>query len=118
MWKKALLRGVISYFISVTISLIAAIASLLCGAQMICVPAFVELMGGEVIAALLQPLLLGLVGFAFGAGSVLFEIETWSFLQQGAAHLALTAAVWIPVELFCFSTTPPAVPLIMTVPVL
>ena len=41
------------------------------------------------------------IGFAFGAGSIFFEVERWSFLQQGAAHLALTSAVWIIVELHC-----------------
>ena len=53
---------------------------------------------------------LRLIGFTFGAGSVLFEIERWSFLRQGAAHLTLTATVWIIVELICFSPiTPPVV---------
>lgn len=110
MWKKSIARGVVSYCISATAALLASLITILCGAPTVCVPAFVERVGSEMAAILLQPLLIGLIGFAFGAGSVLFEIERWSFLKQGAAHLAVTAAVWIVVELICFAPiTPPAV---------
>lgn len=110
MWKKSLLRGASSYCVCVTVTMIIALICLLCGAPSLSLPPFIELAGGEVEAALLQTLLIGLIGFAFGAGSMLFEIERWSFLMQGTAHLALTAAVWIPVELICFSPiTPPVV---------
>lgn len=110
MWKKALARGAVSYCVSTTIAVLTALVTLLNGAETVCVPTFVERMGSESAALLLQPLLIGLIGFAFGAGSVLFQIEKWSFLRQGAAHIAVTAAVWIPVELLCFSPiTPPVV---------
>jgi len=109
MWKKCLTRGAVSYCVSATVTLLGGLIAVLCGAPQVVTSEFAGKAGGALTATLLQPLLIGLIGFAFGAGSVLFEIETWSFLQQGAAHLALTAAVWIPVELFCFSTTPPAV---------
>lgn len=110
MWKKAMGRGAVSYCACVAISNLVTVIMGLCGAPAVCVPEFVARVGGEVTAVGLQPLLIGLIGFAFGAGSVLFEVENWSFLKQGALHLALTAAVWIPVELICFSPiTPPAV---------
>lgn len=110
MLKKSLARGAVSYSICVTATLLACLITALCGAPMVCVPEFAERMGSELVATLLQPLLIGLIGFAFGAGSVLFKIERWSFLRQGAAHLAVTAAVWVVVELICFSPiTPPAV---------
>ena len=110
MLKKSLLRGLSSYFICVTATVIGSLISVLCGSPQTCMPAFVERVGSELVATLLQPLLIGLIGFAFGAGSVLFEIERWSFLKQGVMHLAITAAVWIIVELICFSPiTPPVV---------
>lgn len=110
MWKKALSRGTVSYCVCVAASNVVTLIMGLCGAQAACVPEFVERVGSPVTAAGLQPLLIGLIGFVFGAGSLLFEVERWSFLRQGALHLALTAAVWIPVELICFSPiTPPAV---------
>ena len=110
MWKKILIRGLCSYCISVTITVIVGMIAGLCGAEYVCTPDFVARIGSRLTAAYLQPLLLGLIGFAFGAGSVLFEIERWSYLKQGAIHLAITAAVWIPIELICFSpVTPPVV---------
>ena len=103
MWKKALSRGAVSYCVCVAASNVVTLIMGLCGAQAACVPEFVERVGSPVTAAGLQPLL-------FGAGSLLFEVERWSFFRQGALHLALTAAVWIPVELICFSPiTLPAV---------
>lgn len=110
MLRKSLLRGLSSYCGCVTVTVFVSMISGLCGA---CYPELSLLSacpGGAVASAYLQPLLIGLIGFAFGAGSVLFEIERWSFLRQGAAHLALTAAVWIPVELICFRPiTPPVI---------
>jgi len=110
MWKKSLGRGAVSYCVSATIHVIIQLIAVYCGSATISTPTFIARAGGEPAAALLQPLLIGLIGFAFGAGSVLLEIEQWSFLKQGAAHFAVTAAVWIIVELICFSPiTPPVV---------
>ena len=110
MWKKSLARGAFSYCCCVTITLATSMIAVLCGAPQACTPDFIARVGSETAASLLQPLLIGLIGFAFGAGSVLFLIERWSFLKQGALHLLLTAAVWISIELICFSpVTPPVV---------
>lgn len=108
MWRKILHRAACGYCATVTISLIASLISALCGAEHMCMPEFSARVGGENIGFILQTLLMSLIGLAFGAGSVFFEIDRWSFLQQGAAHLALTLAVWVAVELICFTpvTTP------------
>ena len=108
MWRKILNRTACGYCVTVTITLIASLISALCGAEHLCMPDFAARVGGENIGFILQTLLMSLIGLAFGAGSVFFEIDRWSFLQQGAAHLALTLAVWIAVELICFTpvTTP------------
>ena len=110
MWKKILLRGAHGYCITVTTTTLAGMIAGLCGAKHACTPDFIARVGNEAVAVHLQTLLLSLIGFAFGAGSSFFEIERWSFLKQGAAHLTVTAAVWIVVELICFSPiTPPVV---------
>lgn len=114
MLKKSIARGLSSYCISVTATVIACLITALCGAPHVCMPEFIDRVGNEWTASFLQPLLIGLIGFAFGAGSVLFEIEHWSFLKQGAVHLAITAAVWIVVELICFSPITPPVMLSFT----
>ena len=109
MWKKSLLRGVFSYSTSVTVTLLVSLIAVLSGAPRMCTEEFIARAGGELQATLLQPLLIGLIGFAFGSGSVLFELEKWSFLKQGVVHFALTAVVWIAVELVCFRPVAPPV---------
>lgn len=112
MWKKSLARGAFSYCICVTVATAVSMITGLCDVEITCMPEFADRVGSVVTASFLQPLLIGLIGFAFGAGSVLFEIERWSFLRQGATHLAITAAVWIAVELICF--TPISVPTVIS----
>ena len=56
-------------------------------------PAFAARFDNTVTAVIVQLLLIGLVGATFAACSVIFEIERWSFLRQGAIHLAVTSAV-------------------------
>lgn len=110
LWKKSLARGAFSYCISVTAIVLTGMITALCGSESVCTPEFIERIGNPLTAMHLQPLLVGLIGFAFGAGSVLLEIERWSFLKQGAVHLAVTLAVWIIIHLICFSpVTPPVV---------
>lgn len=110
MWKKALLRGGFSFCVCVAVNNLIALILGLCGHTQSVTPEFAARIGSLMTATFLQPLLIGLIGFAFGAGSVLFFIEKWSFLRQGAAHFLLTAAVWIAVEWICFSPiTPPTV---------
>ena len=110
MWKKSLIRGISSYCISVTLTVLSYLIVILCGSNNVCMPAFIERIGNPLTAVFLQTLLIGLIGFAFGAGSALFQIERWSLLKQGAAHFSITATVWIGVELICFSPiTPPVV---------
>ena len=110
MLKKSLLRGWRGYCISLIATMIAALISALCGTEHLCTPDFIARMGDENVAFILQTLLMSAIGFAFGAGSIFFEIERWSYMTQGAAHLALTSIVWIAVELICFTpVTTPAV---------
>lgn len=112
MWKKICNRAACGYCVTVTITLIASLISALCGTEHLCMPEFAARVDGYDVGFILQTLLMSLIGLAFGAGSVFFEIERWSLLKQGAAHLALTLAVWIVVELICF--TPVTAPVVVS----
>ena len=74
MWKKSLLRGLSSYCISATVYLMITAVILLCGAENACMPEFIQRAGSVQLAVCLHPLLIALIGFAFGAGSVLWSI--------------------------------------------
>ena len=69
MWKRALGRGAVSYCVCVAVSNVVTLIMGLCGAQAACVPEFAARVGSPVTAAALQPLLIGMIGFAFGAGA-------------------------------------------------
>lgn len=70
-------------------------------------PTFSARFANETAATLAQTALGGLIGVVFSCGSLLFEIEKWSYLLQGAVHFALTAAVWMPIAYLCWRPDSP-----------
>lgn len=69
-------------------------------------PAFAARFTNEAAAMLAQLGLCGLIGVAFAGGAQVFEIESWSFLKQGIVHFLITAVVWIPVLIICWTPLP------------
>lgn len=65
-------------------------------------PAFASLFSNDITPIVVQLILVGLIGATFAGSSVLFDIESWSFLKQGFWHLAITSVVLIPVCLLCW----------------
>ena len=61
MWKKSLVRGASSYCISVSILLAVSTILALGGKPTVCVPSFIDRVGGNLAANLLQPLIVGLI---------------------------------------------------------
>lgn len=66
-------------------------------------PDFAARFGSEVAATLVQLLLVGVIGMAFAAAAMIFEMERWSFLKQGIVHFLVTAAVWMPIAWLCWT---------------
>lgn len=105
MKKKMLSRALTSALACMLINqLVGVIRSLASGdgRYLPVTPAFAARFDSTTTAVIVQLLLIGLVGATFAACSVIFEIERWSFLRQGAIHLAVTSAVGIPICLFCW----------------
>lgn len=111
MLKKILLRSAISATASIVINqLVTIIISLTIGdgRYFPVTPAFAAMFESELAPVIVQLLLVGLIGAVFAGSSVIFDIESWSFLQQGIIHLAITSAVFIPVALICWRPVNPA----------
>ena len=105
MLKKILTRSVISAPISIVINqLVTIIISIIIGdgRYFPVTPAFAALFRNELTPVIVQILLIGLIGAVFAGSSVIFEIERWSFLKQGAVHLLVTSAVFLPVSMLCW----------------
>lgn len=110
MLKKILLRSAISATASIVINqLVTIIISLTIGdgRYFPVTPAFAAMFESELAPVIVQLLLVGLIGAVFAGSSVIFDIESWSFLRQGIIHLAITSAVFIPVALICWRPVNP-----------
>ena len=62
--------------------------------------AFVQKMGSEPLAFLIQVLLCGVIGMAGVGGMSFYDIEHWSMLKTAVVHYLLCIAVLIPCALF------------------
>lgn len=105
MLRKILTRSAVSAPASVVVNqLITIIISLAIGdgRYFPVTPGFAALFRDELTPVIVQILLIGLIGAVFAGSSVIFEIDRWSFLKQGAVHLAITSVVFIPVCLICW----------------
>ena len=101
MLKRALTSAVVCMLINQLVGIILSL-SRGDGRYSPVMPAFEARFASATTAVIVQLLLIGLIGATFAACSVIFEIERWSFLKQGALHLAITSLVLVPVCLFCW----------------
>jgi len=65
-------------------------------------PILAEHFSTELDAVTAQFFMIGLIGVAFAEGSMLFDIEHWSFLKQCIVHFFVTAIFYIPFAYICW----------------
>lgn len=110
MWKKSVSRGVVSFALCVTVNIIVLMIKTMSTVKMTgdaqampeLVPEYAAFFDNPFMALMVQTLLCGLIGFAFGCCSVIMEIAKWSMVRQAVVHFLLTACVWVPVSVFCW----------------
>lgn len=105
MLKNALIRGINSFMYAVSINVVASLIIMVIVGEpdfLPLVPEYAALFKSKAVALLLQNILIGITGSAFGAGSVLLEMERWSLLRQSVIYYIVTAAFWVPVSIFCW----------------
>lgn len=99
MKKKVLLRGVFGFPLGIAIGYVITILISLKWGQGYyspCVPELIDRMGSEINAVIVQTVLCGLLGVAFGASSVIWEIDSWSIVKQTGVYFAITSIVMLP----------------------
>ena len=103
-FKKAMLRGIIGFpvgiFISVTITMFISIM-IGNGQFYSVVPELIDRTHNEVNAFVLQYILSGLLGFAFAAGSAVFEVDNWSIAKQTMIHFFISSVALLPIAYAC-----------------
>ena len=99
MKKQAILRGLLGSPLGVAMGQFITVASSAAsgyGTYSAVMPEFAAELGSELGAVALQMLLCGLMGAAFGAASVIWQLERWSIAAQSAAYFAVGAAAMLP----------------------
>ncbi len=106
MLKNALIRGINSFMYAIALNVLLAFVI----TAIVNKPDFVPLVpdygahfDSNITALLLQIVLVGLTSAAFGAGSIIFELERWSLLKQSIVYFIATTVIWVPVSIFCWS---------------
>lgn len=102
---KVLLRSVLGFPLGIAMGYVITIFISFClgqGDYSPCVPELVDFMGNEINAVVLQTVLCGVLGIAFGASSVIWEIENWSIVKQTGIYFIITAIVMVLCAYFMF----------------
>lgn len=106
MIKNALIRGINSFMYAIATNVVLALILMAIVNKpdfLPLVPDYAAHFESEIVALLLQFVLIGITSAAFGAGSVILEIERWSLLKQSVIYFILTTVIWVPVSIFCWS---------------
>lgn len=104
--RKAVIRGSISFCTAGMVNVIIMLIVCFIQSDQDYVPMLEEFwkqFPSQSAAILTEILLIGTIGAAFGACSVIFELERWSFLKQGIVHFILTTIVWLPISIFIWA---------------
>ena len=98
--KEAFVRGLAGFPIGVMIGCILSIVFSFMyadGSFHAVVPSLTEKMGNELNAVIFQTILCGIIGSAFAAGSVIWEIDSWSIAKQSAVYFLVGGLVLLPI---------------------
>lgn len=60
-------------------------------------PEFVQRMGTELSAVILQTALCGVLGSGFAAASVIWEIDSWSLAKQSGVYFIVIGTILLPI---------------------
>ena len=101
MRKEFFKRAVVGFAASIFVQLIITFCILQAGGSIV-TKEFSANFANETAAAVVQMMLVSLIGMAFSCGAMIFEIERWNYLVQGIVHFAVTAAVWMPIAWICW----------------
>lgn len=100
MKKRMLLRGLMGFPLGIALGDLITISSsaiVATGYYYPCVPAFVEIVGSEIGAVMLQTVLCGILGAGFAMASIIWEIESWSIVKQSAIYFTIAAFIMLPI---------------------
>jgi hypothetical protein len=103
MLKKTMCRGALGFPLGICIGYVITIGislGLATGGYHPCVPALAEQFGSELAAVVFQAVLCGVLGAAFAAASIIWELETWSIARQAGIYFLVVSMAMLPIAYF------------------
>ena len=103
MKKQVFSRGLLGFPLGITIGYVITIVLSLGwgqGSYSPCVPELIDTMGSEIGAVVFQAVLCGILGAAFSACSMIWEMESWSIARQSCIYFLITSFVMMPIAYF------------------
>lgn len=104
MLKRSLVKGIYSFMFSIGIYVLIQFCIMaFAGGNVTFLPVLPEFAAhftNLYTAVYAQSVLIGVISAAFGAGSVIMELEKMNLLLQSFLYFAVTTAVWLPVGCF------------------
>lgn len=100
MKKKIVTRALVGLPAGIAVGFAITVLISLCigdGSYYPAAPALIAAAGSEIRAVAVQGILSGVMGAAFAAASLIWEIDSWSLARQSAVYFALIAAVMLPI---------------------
>lgn len=105
MLKKALSRGITGFMFATAINIIICGIAIAAANKPDFLPVFPEFaarFSSEILAVIVQCILIGITSASFGFWSIIMEFDRLGLLVQSILYFVLTAIVWIPVAIVCW----------------
>ena len=105
MKRKIIARGIWGFPVGIAIGYLITIFSSFVwgnGYYSPCMPELVSSMESEIHAVMLQALLCGALGADCAAGSIIWEIESWSVVKRTGIYFLAICAVMLPTAYFMY----------------
>jgi len=72
------------------------------GEYIAAMPQLVSYFDNEISAVIVQYVLVGAIGVVFAESSMIFNIESWSFLKKCMVHFLISVVFYIPFVYLCY----------------
>lgn len=100
MKKQLIQRGLLGFPLGIALGYIITIlisAIWAKGYYSAATPQFIEMMGNEINAVILQAVFCGIMGSGFAMASVIWEMDSWSLVKQSGIYFAIACVIMFPI---------------------
>ena len=100
MKNQIIKRGLVGFPVGIAIGFVITLIISACirdGSYYPVTPEFIDLMGNELNAVILQTVLCGIIGSGFAMASVIWDIDSWSLAKQSGIYFLIACIIMFPI---------------------